>query len=91
MGDVKKCKCGKEIKFIKINKTGKFMPCETELTILVEPSEKFYLVTTTGEVLLTDEPDSVGYEPHWVNCPFSSEFRNKVKEKRNERNRCREN
>lgn len=81
-----KCKCGQEIHFIKIKKTGRSIPCNVGLIILVEPKEKMALVTSGGEVLVTNEPDVVGYEPHWVTCPFASEFRNKLKKEKNNGN-----
>lgn len=54
-------KCGRYIEFIKMKKSGKFMP--------VSP-RALSVITEQGEVIK-------GYLPHWSECEFADDFRKK--------------
>ena len=76
-----KCKaCGKEIIFIKMKHTGKYMPCDPDLEEYREGGSMPF-VTPAGEVIRGTIPfgiepsDGRAYIPHWATCPCADEFR----------------
>jgi len=56
-----KCKCGAIIAFIKVKKSGKYMPVDYSPVTVIDEE---------GNVI-------TAHSPHWVNCPLAKQFRKK--------------
>lgn len=75
-----KCKsCGAEIVWIKTT-AGKNMPCDAKpVPFTYRLGAKDKVVTKNGEVLPADispdEPEEMGYIPHWATCPRADKHR----------------
>lgn len=74
------CKaCGAEIRWIKML-SGRSMPVNyTPVFYRAVPGAEGKIITPGGATLsaeiVTDYKASVGYIPHWVNCPAADSFR----------------
>ena len=78
-----KCRCGEEIQYIKLKESGKDLACDTSLILLVAPSDPQLLISKDGDILITKEPNTVGYEPHWMSCPYAADYRYQRRKKAN--------
>lgn len=75
-------KCGAMIRFITNAVTGAKIPVEHPFIIVAE-SPKYLgktLISPMGKVILKATEQSVGYEPHWPNCPGANRFRHRPKD-----------
>ena len=69
------CKyCGVDIQFIRMEETGRFMPCEKE-KVWGKEIDGDTLISDVGELLKPCTPEDLGYEPHWSNCSGSNRAR----------------
>jgi hypothetical protein len=72
--------CKRKIVKIKMF-TGKWMPCEPGIIAVADhPEYEGKKLVLGSGVIVTAERDTIGFEPHWGNCPDAKKFKEKKRE-----------